>query len=75
MRLVNEGANIVFVAITPTATSAVATLPNATPTATSTPVLPGEDCVLSIPSDSLQNISAITRTGISTLHAIVGEGL
>lgn len=73
VRLVNEGANAAFVSIgTGTQT---ATLPNATSTATSTPVLPGTDISLSIPADSVLSISAITRSSTTTLHAIVGEGL
>lgn len=72
VRLVNEGANICFVSIG--AGSQVATLPNSTPTATSTPVLPGSDMTLSIPSDSAYNISAITRASTTTLHVQVGEG-
>jgi len=61
-----------------------ATLPNATPTATSTPVAPGTDITLCLPgpydsSNGTQasplNISAITRTGTTTLHVQVGEGL
>lgn len=74
IRLVNDGANTCFVAITPKATTAVATLPNATFTATSTPILPGTDIVLGIQPDQIYNISAITRTSTTTLYAIVGAG-
>lgn len=73
LRLINEGANISFVAVG--AGTQTATLPNATSTVTSTPVLPGSDITLSIPSDAVYNISAITRTGTTTLHAQVGDGL
>lgn len=47
VRLVNEGPNHCFVSIGTAAQTA--TLPNATPTATSTPVLAGEDIILTIP--------------------------
>lgn len=73
IRIVNEGTAIAFVSIG-TGTQ-VATLPNATPTATSTPILSGEDLTFSIPSDAIQNISAITRSGTCTLDVQVGEGL
>ena len=75
VRIVNEGPNHAFVSIGATAQTAV--LPNATPTATSTPVLAGEDIILSIPNDNVTilNISAITRTGTATLDVQVGEGI
>lgn len=74
VRLVNEGPNHCFVAIGSGAQTA--TLPNATPTATSTPVLAGEDCVFSIPVDSTLQISAICRaSGTATLCVQVGEGV
>lgn len=48
IRIVNEGPSVAFVSVgTGTQT---ATLPNATPTATSTPILAGEDAVFSIPN-------------------------
>lgn len=73
VRIVNEGPNIAFVSIG--AGAQTATLPNATPTATSTPVLAGSDIVLSIPNDAIQNISAICRaSGTATLDVQVGEG-
>ena len=72
VRIVNDGANTAFVAITVAA--AVATLPNVTVTATSTPILPGTDIILGIPLGVTLNISAITRTSTTTLYAIVGEG-
>lgn len=73
VRLVNEGPNICFVSIgTGTQT---ATLPNATPTATSTPVAVG-DCVLTIPDATTLNISAICRSAqTAALSVQVGEGL
>lgn len=73
VRIVNEGSNIAFVSIG--ADAQVATLPNATPTGTSTPILPGSDIALSIPSDAVYNISAITRTSTTTLDVQVGDGL
>lgn len=81
IRLVNEGPNVCFVSIG--STSQTATLPNATPTATSTPVAVG-DCVLTIPDTGVNsvtagtplNISAICRSGLTaTLCVQVGEGL
>lgn len=75
IRLVNAGANICFVAVQLTAALAVATLPNSTATVTSTPVLPGSDIILSLPSDAQYYISAICNTGLTTtLYAEVGEG-
>lgn len=73
IRLVNEGPNICFVSIG--AGVQTATLPNATPTATSTPVAVG-DCVLGIPNDTTYNISAICRaTQTAALSVQVNEGL
>lgn len=74
IRVVNEGPNIAFISVgTGTQT---ATLPNATVTATSTPVLAGSDVSLSIASDATYNISAICRaSGTATLSVQVGEGL
>lgn len=74
VRIVNEGPNIAFISIG--SGSQTATLPNATPTATSTPVLAGTDVVLTIPADQVYNISAICRaSGTATLDVQVGEGL
>lgn len=73
VRIVNEGTAAAFVAIGEGAQ--VATLPNATPTGTSTPILPGTDVTFSIPSSSIWNISAITRTSTTTLDIQVGEGI
>lgn len=73
VRVVNEGPNIAFVSIGSGAQTA--TLPNATPTATSTPVLASSSVVLSIPNDAVYNISAICRAaGTATLSVQVGEG-
>lgn len=73
VRVVNEGPNIAFVSIG--SGSQVATLPNATPTATSTPVLAGSDIILTIPNDATYNISAICRAaGTAALSVQVGEG-
>ena len=73
IRLVNEGPNLCFVAIGEG--SQTATLPNATPTGTSTPVLAGEDVTLSIPRSATLQISAICRAaGTATLDVQVGEG-
>ena len=76
LRIVNEGPNIAFISVG-TGTQP-ATLPNATPTGTSTPVLPGCDIILSIPNQAATplNISAICReSGTATLDVQVGEGL
>ena len=86
IRLINEGPSICFVSIGTGAQTA--TLPNATPTATSTPVLAGTDITLSLPGpfttntgnlaaqSAVLNISAICRSGgTATLDVQVGEGL
>lgn len=73
VRIINEGPNHVFVSIG--SGSQVATLPNATPTGTSTPVLAGTDAVFTIPNDATYSISAICRAaGTATLDVQVGEG-
>lgn len=72
LRVVNEGPNIAFVALSTTA--AVATLPNAVPTNTSIPVIVG-DTTFTIPNDQIYNISAICRaTQSAQLTVQVGEG-
>lgn len=74
VRCVNEGPSPCFISIG--AGTQTATLPNATPTGTSTPVLAGEDCVFTIPNDAIYNISAICRAaGTATLDVQVGEGV
>ena len=73
VRIVNEGPNHAFISIGSGAQTAV--IPNSTPTATSTPVLAGEDVIFSIPADAVYNISAITRSGTATLDVQVGEGI
>lgn len=76
LRVVNEGANTVFIAVSTLTVSSTATLPNATPTTTSTPILPGSDVILSVPvSNFVYQISAITRAGASTIYVSVGEGM
>ena len=86
IRLVNEGSSICFVAVG--VTSQTATLPNATPTATSVPILPGEDCVFAIPNPqgtpagdgtftapTPLNISAVCRAAATTTLLVqVSEG-
>lgn len=73
LRVVNEGPNDAFISVGSTAQTA--TLPNSTPTATSTPVLAGSDVSFTIPADSVLNISAICRSGgTATLDVSVGEG-
>jgi len=86
IRIVNEGPNVAFVSIGTGAQTA--TLPNATATATSTPVLAGSDIVLTVPKvDGVPvngvypaatplNISAICRAaGTAILDVQVGEGI
>jgi hypothetical protein len=73
LRIVNEGPNVAFISVG--AGTQTATLPNATPTATSTPVMPG-DTSLSIPGDAVYNISAICRASqTATLSVQVTEGM
>jgi hypothetical protein len=74
VRIVNEGPSVAFVSIGSGAQTA--TLPNATPVATSTPVLAASDVTFTIPNDAVYNISAICRsTGTATLDVQVGEGV
>ncbi len=87
VRIVNEGPSVAFVSIG--VAEQTATLPNATPTATSTPVLAGTDISLTIPNAQAAsanptgytaptplNISAICRSsGTATLDVQVGDGL
>jgi hypothetical protein len=75
LRIVNEGPNVAFISVVPG--TAVATLPNATPTATSFPVVVG-DSSFSIFNDGTTalNISAICRASqTATLVVSVGEGV
>jgi hypothetical protein len=73
LRIVNEGPNICFVSVGSGAQTA--TLPSSvTPTATSTPVPPG-DYVFTIPNDAVYNVSAICRASQTARLSIqVGEG-
>ncbi len=74
LRCINEGPNVCFIAVG--SGTQTATLPNGTPTATSTPVLAGTDITFSIPQDATYNISAICRaSGTATLDVQVGEGV
>ena len=74
LRVVNEGPNVAFISVG--AGTQTATLPNATPTATSVPVLAGSDVSFSISSVAVLNISAICRAaGTATLDVSVGEGV
>ena len=73
LRVVNEGPNVAFISVGSGAQTA--TLPNATTTVTSTPVLAGSDVTFSIPAAAVLNISAICRaSGTATLDCEVGEG-
>lgn len=74
LRVVNEGPNVAFISVG--AGSQTATLPNATPTITSVPVLAGTDVIFTIPNDQVYSISAICRaSGTATLDVQVGEGM
>lgn len=73
LRIVNEGASIVFVSVG--SGTQTATLPTASALATCTPILASSDAVFSIPPDAIYNISAICRAaGTATLTIQVGEG-
>lgn len=73
LRIVNEGPNVAFISVGSGAQ--VATLPNATPTFTSVPVMPG-DTSLSIDASAVQNISAVCRASqTATLTVQVSEGM
>lgn len=72
LRVVNEGPNVAFIAIG--SGTQVATLPNATPTFTSIPVIVGETTFGIDPSIVL-NISSICRSSqTAQLDFQVGEG-
>ena len=74
MRIVNEGPNVVFVAIG--ASSVLATLPTTgTGTVTCTPVLVNEDLILARNPYTDLYISTICRAaGTATLTVAIGEG-
>lgn len=77
LRVINEGPNVAFISVgTGTQT---ATLPNATPTATSFPVFPGDSSfTIAVATDGTTplNISAICRASqTATLDVSVGEGI
>lgn len=73
LRVVNEGPNVAFISVG--AGTQTATLPNATPTATSFPVVVG-DSSFTIPNDQAYSISAICRASqTATLVVSVGEGV
>lgn len=72
LRVVNEGPNVAFISIGSSAQTA--TLPNATPTFTSIPVIVGET-TFSIDSSITLNVSAICRASqTAQLGFQVGEG-
>lgn len=74
LRVFNEGPNHAFISVGSGAQTA--TLPNSTPTATSTVIGAGEDAVFSIPNDATYNISAICRASQTALLDVsVGEGV
>lgn len=73
LRCLNEGPNVCFISVGTSAQTA--TLPNATPTATSFPVVVG-DSSFTIPSNAVYNISAVCRANqTATLVVSVSEGV
>ncbi len=75
IRIVNEGPNVMFVAVD-TRSTVLATLPGAVPGGvTSTPVLPNSDITLGI-AFGQQYISTICRAaGTAVASVSVGEGM
>lgn len=75
VRIVNEGPNVAFVAITSASTNA--TLPGAVPGAqTCTPVLAGSDVTMTMANGAANYISAICRAaGTAALSVSTGEGM
>lgn len=76
VRIVNEGPNVVFVAIS-NRSNTTATLPAGTATQTCTPVLSGSDVTLSMEANTAANyISVICRAaGTAVLSVSTGEGM
>ncbi len=72
LRVVNASNVDVYISVGSAAQTA--TIPNATPTATSVVVMARTDGVYAIPGDAVQNISAITDGGTGTIFVSVGEG-
>lgn len=74
LRVYNEGPNQAFFSVGSGAQTA--TLPNATPTATSTPIGAGEDATFTIDASAILNISVICRATHTALVCVqVGEGV
>lgn len=71
-RLVNEGPNHAYVAISAAGTAA--TVPTGTAAATATPVLAGTDIALGIDGMTQMMICAICATGTATLRVQVSDG-
>lgn len=72
LHIINEGPNNAYFSVGTGAQTA--TTPSATPAATCTPILSGLDVVMSIPSDQIQNVSVITKTGTAVINFQVSEG-
>lgn len=73
LRVVNSGTKTAYIAVGAGAQVAIVT--TATPSASATAILGGEDCAFTIPSDAVLNISAIAGSGDTTsLIVQVGEG-
>lgn len=76
LRIVNEGPNTAFIAISQSA-AVLAVVPGTSATQTSTPILAGADVTLSMENGALPNyISAICRAGgTAVLDLSPGEGV
>lgn len=73
IRIVNLGANPAYISVGQGAQTA--TVPGATATQTSTPVLQGSDVGFSMDPTQIQNISAICGATLTTTLAIqIGDG-
>ena len=73
LRVVNAGPNIAYISVG--SGSQTATVPNATTTVTSVPVLAGSDVSFGISNAAVLNISAICDTNnTATLYVSVGDG-
>jgi len=72
LRVVNEGTAGIFIAVGPTAATAIATLPT-NGSVTSCFIAPNADVNFSIPGDAAQFVSAICRTGTATVEFYAGE--
>ena len=72
LRVVNTGSSTAYISVG--SSDQTAAVPTSTAAATGCPVLAGVDVSFSIPDDSVQNISAITGSGTTSLIVQVGDG-